>query len=122
MSYKGSMNAQVLIRFLRQLIKHARRKVYLILDNLRVHHGKLVKHWLKDRGDEIELFFLPSYSPELNPDEYLNCDLKSAMNRGAPTRDEKEIRKKVRSCLYSLQKQPQRVKSYFHHPKIAYAA
>ncbi len=81
MSYKGSMNSQVLIKFLRQLIKHARRKVFLILDNLRVHHSKIVKQWLQNRGDQIELFFLPSYSPELNPDEYLNCDLKSAMHR-----------------------------------------
>jgi len=122
MSYKGSMNAQVLIRFLRQLIKHASQKVYLILDNLRVHHSKKVKHWLKDRSNQIELFFLPSYSPELNPDEYLNGDLKSEMNRRAPTRSEEEMRKKVRSCLCSLQKQPERVKAYFRHPKIAYAA
>jgi len=49
---------------------------------LSVHHSKLVKDWLKGRGDDIELFFLPSYSPELNPDKYLNCDLKSEMNRG----------------------------------------
>ncbi len=122
MSYKGSMNAQVFIRFLGQLIKHAKRKVFLILDNLRVHHSKLVKEWLKGRENEIELFFLPSYSPELNPDEYLNCDLKSEMHRGAPTRTEDEMRKKVRSCLCSLQKQPERVKAYFRHPAIAYAA
>ena len=122
MSYKGSMNAKVMIRFLRQLIKHAGRKVFLILDNLRVHHSKLVTQWVNAHLDEIELFFLPSYSPELNPDEYLNCDLKSEMHRGAAARNEKEMFKKVRSCLSSLQKQPARIKSYFQHPKIAYAA
>ncbi len=53
-----------------------KRKVYLILDNLRVHHSKLVKKWVEKNKDEIELFYLPSYSPEKNPDEYLNCDLK----------------------------------------------
>jgi len=65
---------------------------------------------------------LPIYSPELNPDEYPNGDLNSEMNRGAPTRSEEGMRKKVRSCLCSLQKQCERVKEYFRHQKIAYAA
>lgn len=74
MIYRDSMNAKRLIRFLRQLIKDADKKVFLILDNLRVHHCKPVKEWLAAHTDEIEIFFLPAYSPELNPDEYLNCD------------------------------------------------
>ena len=65
------------IKFLKRLIKDANQKIFLIIDNLRVHHAYVVKDWLENHKDEIELFFLPSYSPELNPDEYLNCDLKS---------------------------------------------
>lgn len=76
MTYEGSMTARVLIKFMRRLIKDAKRTVFLILDNLRVHHAKLVKAWLARHEDEIEVFYVPSYSPELNPDEYLNCDLK----------------------------------------------
>ena len=64
---------------MRRLIKDAKRTVFLILDNLRVHHAKLVKAWLERHEDEIEVFYLPSYSPELNPDEYLNCDLKTGI-------------------------------------------
>jgi len=75
MIYKDKMNSQTLIRFMKRLIKGSDRKVLLILDNLRVHHSHMVKDWLKDHKTEIEIFFLPSYSPELNPDEYLNCDL-----------------------------------------------
>jgi len=73
--YEGTMDANRFIRFLKGLAKDAKRKVYLILDNLRVHHAKVVKKWLAQNTEKIEVFYLPSYSPELNPDEYLNCDL-----------------------------------------------
>jgi len=63
---KGTMNADLLIDFMKRLIKTANRKVILILDNLRVHHAKIVKAWLAEQKDNIEVFYLPSYSPELN--------------------------------------------------------
>ncbi|MGL4208683.1 MAG: transposase, partial [Candidatus Adiutrix sp.] len=47
-----------------------------ILDNLKVHHGKLVANWLLDKKEKIEIFYLPPYAPEYNPDEYLNGNLK----------------------------------------------
>lgn len=72
MIYKNSMNAKTLIKFLKRLIKTCGRKIFLILDNLRVHHAKLVREWLGEMKDKIEIFYLPSYSPELNPDEYLD--------------------------------------------------
>jgi len=56
--------------------------VFLIVDNLRVHHSKLVREWLEEHREQIEVFYLPSYSPELNPDEYLNCDLKVGVHAG----------------------------------------
>jgi len=74
--YQESMNADCLITFMKRLIRDADKKVYLILDNLRVHHSILVKAWLEENKEKIEVFYLPSYSPELNPDEYLNDDLK----------------------------------------------
>jgi len=122
MVYQDTMNSQALIKFLKRLIKDADKKVFLILDNLRVHHSKLVKEWLKEHEEEIELFFLPSYSPELNPDEYLNCDLKAGVHSGAPARKKADLKKKTISHLRMLQKKPQRVMKYFKHPKILYAA
>ena len=79
MLYESNMNAQVLIKFLRALIESTPNKVFLVLDNLRVHHAKKVKRWLASPTVKryLEVFFLPAYSPELNPDEYLNCDLKN---------------------------------------------
>ena len=114
------MNAQVFIKFLGRLIRDASRKIYLILDNLRVHHSKIVKAWVEEHKDQIELFFLPSYSPELNPDEYLNCDLKAGVHSGAPARSKGKLKSKALSHLRMLQERPERVVIYFKHPKISY--
>lgn len=90
MVYQETMTAQVLIRFMERLVKDAGRKVFLILDNLRVHHSKIVQAWLKEHMESIEVFFLPSYSPELNPDEFMNGDLKNRLNADAPSRGDKQ--------------------------------
>jgi transposase len=122
MLYRQTMTAQVLIKFMSRLTKDAGRKVFLILDNLKVHHSHLVKDWLEDNKEKIEVFYLPSYSPELNPDEYLNGDLKQNIRSGLPARSEKELTKKTRSFMRKLQNRPEHVRNYFKHPKIAYAA
>jgi transposase len=122
MIYNRTMNSQTFIKFCKRLIKDADRKVYLILDNLRVHHSHIVRDWVEQNKGKIELFFLPSYSPELNPDEYLNCDLKAGVHSGAPARSKSQLKSKALSHLRMLQKMPGRVAKYFKHPKIAYAA
>lgn len=116
------MTAKVLIRFFKRLITSSRKKVFLILDNLRVHHTHLVRSWLDKHKQEIEVFYLPSYSPELNPDEYLNCDLKQGIRASSPARTVDELKSKVSGHMRMLQKKPERVKKYFKHPHIAYAA
>jgi transposase len=70
----------------------------------------------------LSYFFLPSYSPELNPDEYLNSDLKAGVHSGVPARTKDQLRNKAISHLRMLKKKPRRVKKYFEHPTIAYAA
>ena len=122
MLYRETMTAPVLIRFLARLVRDAGRKVFLILDNLRVHHSNKVRDWLKKHTEHIELFFLPAYSPELNPDEYLNCDLKALVHGGKPARNRDELESKVRGAMMTIQNRPKRVMSYFRHRKIQYAA
>lgn len=82
MLYEDSMNQQRLIQFMDRLIRTSNQKVFLILDNLKVHHGKKTAAWLDRRQDKIELFFLPPYAPESNPDEYLNHALKLSIHSG----------------------------------------
>ena len=120
--FEGTMNADVLIDFMMRLINKSSRKVYLILDNLRVHHCKPVKEWLEKHKKMIEVFYLPAYSPELNPDEYLNGDLKKGVHSGNPPRNKKQLKQKTRAHMNMLQRKPSRVRKYFEHDKIKYAA
>ena len=120
--FDGTMNADILIDFMMRLVRNANRKVYLVLDNLRVHHAKPVKEWLEKHKKMIEVFYLPAYSPELNPDEYLNCDLKAGVHSGVPARNKKQLKAKASKHMKMLQRRPKRVKKYFEHEKIRYAS
>jgi transposase len=120
--FDGALNTKILIDFLRRLIKGASKKVFLILDNLRVHHAKPVKAWLAEHADAIEVFYLPSYSPELNPDEMANADIKQAVTKLAPARTKLQLVKATSQHLRSVQRQPERVRKYFEHGPVRYAA
>jgi transposase len=122
MVFGGALDAKILIRFLKRLIKAAQRKVFLILDNLRVHHAKVVRAWLAKQVEHLEVFYLPSYSPELNPDECLNADLKKAVTSKAPARSKGQMKKAAVAHLRKLSKSPERIKSYFGHEPVRYAA
>jgi len=122
MMYNGGMKSEIMIKFMSNLVKDSHRKVFLILDNLRVHHSKKVKNWLEEHKEQIEVFYLPSYSPELNPDEYLNGNLKKSVHSGAPVRSQLDLENNTRSFMQTLLKRPEHVRSYFKHPKVTYAA
>ena len=117
-----AFNADRLIEFLDALIKDAKRKVFLILDNLRVHHSKPVKTWLAERKEKIEVFYLPSYSPELNPEERLNADLKQRMGKRAPVRTKVALREAANEHMSMLENSPERVRAFFQDPVVKYAA
>jgi len=116
------MSPDVLIDFMRRLITDTKRKVFLILDNLRTHHAKKVSQWVEKHKHEIEVFFLPPYTPEYNPDEYLNSDLKRDIGNRAMPRSESDIVKSIRSYMKKLQLKPDKIKAFFKAPKVCYAA
>jgi transposase len=118
----GAVKAPALIRFIQRLVKDAGRKVFLMLDNLPVHRARAVQDWLAERRAEIEVFHLPPYSPELNPDEGLNADLKQAATRKPPARSKDELKRNLVRHLRSLSKRPSRIRSYFGHQTFRYAA
>ena len=117
-----AFNSGKLIEFLAALVKDADKKIFLMLDNLRVHHSKPVKAWLAEHKDQIEVFYLPSYSPDLNPDERLNADLKCALGSRVQTRTKDKLTQAAKAHMSLLEQQPERVRSYFNDPKIRYAA
>lgn len=87
-----------------------------------MHHVKPVKAWLADNADAIEVFYLPSYSPELNPDEMANADIKQAITTLAPARTKLQLVKSIARHLRSVQRQPERIRKYFEHEPVRYAA
>jgi transposase len=122
MIYKGGMNTDIFQRFLERLVKDAKRKVFLVIDNLRVHHAKALKEWLETNNDKIELFFLPSYAPERNPDEYLNNDLKQSLSYRSIPETHEQMPGNGISHMRKLQKSPAHVMRFFKHPAVKYAA
>ena len=120
--FSGALNARILVDFMERLVRDREQKIFLILDNLRVHHSKPVKQWLAEHADKIEVFYLPSYSPELNPDELLNADLKQRVTKAAPARTKSALTRTAIGALRSIQKQPGRVESYFQQKDVRYAA
>jgi transposase len=113
-----TMTQKTLIDFLRRLVSDAPRKIFLILDNLRVHHGKIVADWLEKNKDKIEVFFLPPYAPELNPGEYLNHALKLDVHSGKHPRKKSDLCHKIHSFMRRLQHRRHAVQAFFRHRKL----
>ena len=122
MVYDGALNATIFLDFLKRLVKDAVRKIFLIVDNLRVHHAKMVTAWVAANTAKIELFYLPPYAPDRNPDEFLNNDLKQELARRATPRSKAAMKSGLRSYMRSLQKRPAKVKTFFQAPSVRYAA
>lgn len=122
MIYEQNMDADLFVTFLERLIESSDKKIFLILDNLRVHHSKIVKTWVEEHQKQIALFYLPAYSPDLNPDEYLNNDFKRNVNAKHIPVNKKELAKNTEDFMTMLSNNPQRIVNYFKHERIAYAA
>lgn len=122
MVVKGGVGAAVFIRFLKRLIHNAKRPIYLIVDGHPSHRAKAVTRYLSTVAERLRLFFLPAYSPELNPDEQVWNDVKN--NAVGRTRLEKpaDLHRTVVGRLRFLQKSPERVRSFFQMPETRYAA
>jgi transposase len=122
MIYEGALKAPIFLNFLQRLIRGAARKLFVIVDNLPVHRAHRVTAWVQNHADQIELFYLPSYAPEHNPDEFLNNDLKQAMARRRTPRDKAALKSSLTSYMRSLQCCPAKVRAFFQAPTVRYAA
>jgi transposase len=122
MTYTGNMNAAVFITFLELLLSEMTKKVILIVDHLRVHDSWAVSDWVLERLDRIEMHLMPTYAPELNPDEYLNNDLKGNVHATGLSHNQAEIVSRIKDFLDRLHLVPEHITSYFQHPCVQYAA
>ena len=122
MVYDGALNAIIFLCFLRRLVGDATCKVFLIVDNLRVHRSKLVTAWVQANSDRIALFYLPPYAPERNPDEFMHNDLKQERARRRIPRDKAGLKSGLRSYMHSLQRRPAKVRAFFQAATVRYSA
>jgi transposase len=122
MCYEETMTQQVLITFMKRLVKESDKKIFLILDNLKVHHGLIVAQYIKKNKKDIELFYLPAYAPERNPDEYLNGNLKRELAKIKHPEDKETLRSTTRGLMMRFQNNAEHLKSYFKNKYIKYAS
>jgi len=122
MVFKERFTTAVFLKFLRRLLRQNRRKIFLMIDSHPVHVAQAAWRWFKNHRAALRIYFLPGYSPELNPDEYLNQDVKTnAVGRTRPL-DRKEMIDNIRAYLRSTQANRSLVKRYFHAEPVRYAS
>jgi transposase len=122
MTYTRTMTAALFLVFLGRLLRSTTGKVFLIVDRLRAHMTPAVQAWVAAHRERIEVFYLPRYAPELNPDEYLNNDLKGQVNGAGLPHDKGEVRSRIQGFMRRLLHLPEHVINYFCHPSVQYAA
>jgi len=119
--YSEKMNQDNFKKFLINLMNSTDKKIYVISDNLSAHHGLRLKNWAKTNKDKINLFYLPSYAPELNPVEYLNNNLKYEIAKTGYSKDRKEIKNKALHIMTNLQSKKNYIVSLFKNKQVRYA-
>ncbi len=118
----GTFNGGVFIDFLNRLIKYKQQKILLVVDGHSAHKTKVVKAWLEEHKDRIELFFLPPYSPELNAQEYVNQDLKTNIIGKKRPINKAQMKSNVEDFMLKRKNDKKQVQKYFHATHVRYAA
>eukprot|EP00094_Tigriopus_californicus_P014524 TCALIF_14160-PA protein Name:"Protein of unknown function" AED:0.34 eAED:0.35 QI:0/-1/0/1/-1/1/1/0/315 len=122
MLMEKGFNSEVFKTFLQQMIKYSKRKVFFITDNHPAHKTIKLNKWLEENKNEIEVFFIPPYSPELNPQEYVNQDLKTNIIGKKRAINKEQLKDNIKDFMNKRKQNKPQVKKYFHHKHASYAA
>jgi transposase len=122
MVFSDNFTSKHFINFLRRLNRQIKQKVFLILDNHKVHHSKHVQNYINRNKDKIRIFFLPPYCPELNPEELVNQDVKANANNFKPVRTAADLAINVRYYLTKVQFNQFKIRNFFKKLEVAYAS
>jgi transposase len=122
MTYTGAMNDARFVVFLGRLLRTTTKKILLITDHLKAHEDDRVNEWVEAHHVRIQLFYLPKYSPEMNPVEYLNNDMKATVNAEGLPDNKDTLRSRMQRFMKNLYHLPEHVTSYFLHPSVQYAS
>lgn len=119
MAYEWTFTSDTLLMYLKRLLYRNDKKISLILDGHPTHKTKKVQEYLAHHNHQIKLYYLPWYSPELNPDEQVRLHVHNDL-KGVIVVNKEQLIAKVRSSLHRQQKQKDKVASYFRHPEVKY--
>jgi transposase len=122
MTLEGKVNAGTFIGFLRRLTDNQKRPIFLIVDGHPAHKAKKVQRFVDSTHGHLRLFFLPPYSPDLNPDELVWNHVKNHKVGRTPATGPDDLKRRVVSALRSLQNFPAKVRALFQAPSVQYAA
>ena len=122
MVFEDNFTSKKCIEFLGRMIRQIKQKIFLILDNHRVHHSKKVKAYVEKHKDKIELFYLPPYCPDMNPQELVNQDVKANSNNFRALKSLNDLTINVRYYLTKIQFDEFKIMNYFNKKEVAYAA
>ena len=118
----GKFNSDIFIGFLKRMIKYSKQKIYFITDGHSAHKTKKLNEWLAENKKWIEVFFLPACSPELNPQEYLNQDVKTNVIGKKRPINKEQMKSNVIDFMQKRKKDKMQVQKYFHGKHVRYAA
>jgi transposase len=118
--HEGSFRAEHFVEFCKQLVNESPGKVFLVVDGSPVHKAGKVKEFVQSTEGRLQLFFLPPYSPDLNPDEWVWKNVKHDQIGRTAIRGKDDLKAKAAGALRHLQKMPHKVRGFFADPKLAY--
>ena len=121
MLHDGTVGAKVFLEFLRRLMLGAQRPIFLVVDGHPAHKAKIIREFIEAQDGKLKLFYLPPYSPQLNPDEQVWLNVKTRVAKQLPQNKE-ELKRVLLSVMHRLQKLPALVRGFFQHPECRYAA
>jgi transposase len=119
-TYQGGLNADLFVGMLELLMKHRRRQLFLVLDNLATHKAKVVNEYVASTQGKIELHYLPGYAPELNSDELVWNDMKRTRTARRPLAKGRSLQDNIEADMLAIRRNPALVKSFFQAPYVAY--
>ena len=122
MTVKGKLTAETFIGFLERLLKNQKAPIFLIVDGHPVHRSSKVKTFVEETEGKLKLFYLPGYSPELNPDEQVWNQLKNHRIGKMVLKSLDDMMDKVQSAMRSIQRSSALIQSFFRHKDCRYAA
>ena len=120
--HDGAINAECFIGSMIDMVHDVPAKVFLIVDRLPGHRAVKVRQWVQDNKDRIELFYLPPYSLQMNPDEWVNRDLKCELRTRPAARERDTLKSIAQRFMHTLAGTPERIINYFSNQHIAYAS